>query len=566
MQSLTIRLKLYLLIVCSVVALGSLGVASWLAINRIGDAMHTIIDKSLAGVNALAALRVARVELSAVVLEGATWRPDRFDSVMDKDVALEDGQYFFSDIIERVRSAEAKAQEAFSVYDVLPRDEQEEVAWATVKELWEAEKAANERHWATIDALTQEVDWLEYLYRFDTFSQSTQVWSSAVKVIYPALDELIVASMESAEISGEAGDESISTAGLVIGGVSVLALLVVTLLGVTIARSIIKSLDAMRKTIVQIAATNDFTMRSPALGNDEAAQTARALNELLDCVQQSLRHIMADTGTIGSASGHAMAISSKVAGAATSQSELAISMAASVEEMTVSIGHIAESSKDALDRSYRAGNAASAGAETIERTATEMEMLAQDITRAGERVRELSRESERISGIVSVITEVAGQTNLLALNAAIEAARAGQEGSGFAVVADEVRKLAERTEASAREIGEKVVAIQEAVRSATRDVDAVVARAQSGRKLSEEAAGCVAEIRDGAARVSASVEAVVAALAEQEKAAEEISRRIDVVARVSEENCAAGGSVASVSRDLDAAAQSLRSTVDRFRV
>ncbi|HAC26304.1 MAG TPA: chemotaxis protein, partial [Marinobacter hydrocarbonoclasticus] len=92
----------------------------------------------------------------------------------------------------------------------------------------------------------------------------------------------------------------------------------------------------------------------------------------------------------------------------------------------------------AYDTSKATDASAKRGKEVMENTVTVMQQLADEMSRAVERIGELDQQSQTINALIQSISGIAEQTNLLALNAAIEAARAGDQGRGFAVVADEV--------------------------------------------------------------------------------------------------------------------------------
>ncbi|ELI6418410.1 TPA: methyl-accepting chemotaxis protein, partial [Aeromonas salmonicida subsp. salmonicida] len=139
-------------------------------------------------------------------------------------------------------------------------------------------------------------------------------------------------------------------------------------------------------------------------------------------------------------------------------------LAAAITQMSQSIRDVANSAHQANALVGEVQQVSAEGLQALATTQSSVNQLHEELDANHQVLAQLTGDSQKISGILAVISQIADQTNLLSLNAAIEAARAGEQGRGFAVVADEIRALAQKTRSSTGEIHEMIQALQQTTR------------------------------------------------------------------------------------------------------
>ena len=378
-------------------------------------------------------------------------------------------------------------------------------------------------------------------------------------------DQLSADATTALNATQQASAEAYRTSFRLLLGIVLAALVVMMGFGLTLGRSIMSPLQAMRRTVMTIGETLDLTRRVGSRSNDEIGQTVQAFDAMIEALQRSFNDLARNAEDVGRAAGVLRVNANEFSGSSVAQADAATQMAAGVEEMTVSIDHVAERAEDAAKLSTEAGNRAAEGVAVVQSTIDDLGMIAEEVNGTAESVHNLQQETTRISTVTGVIGDVAAQTNLLALNAAIEAARAGEQGRGFAVVADEVRKLAARTAESAAEITGIVAAIEQGANDVVKRMQQAVHTVQQSASRAEETGVAVQEIRNASTQTVALASEISYAIREQSAASNLIAVQVEKIALMSETNTGTANQTSSQADDLHALAERMLTDISRYR-
>ncbi len=361
-------------------------------------------------------------------------------------------------------------------------------------------------------------------------------------------------------------DAEYRESALLLGGISLLLLVLLSLFGWQVGRSILNQLGGEPEhasEVMRRVANGDLTA---SLADAPAGSMLHALSGMVASLRQMVTEINADADRLVSNAESIAAASDQVSKAAEQQSDATSAMAAAIQQLTVSSNHISESARETSIDSTAAVDLSDAGAHRVQEAAEAIRKISSTVADASQLIRALEDRARQVSSIANVIKDIAGQTNLLALNAAIEAARAGEQGRGFAVVADEVRKLAERTSGATTEIEQMIVGIQNDTSGAVEVMNAALPEVQEGVELAASASESLGHIENGARRTLVRIGEVADATREQSVASTSIAQRVEQIANMVEETTTTIRGTAASAHQLESIANNLKTQIDRFRV
>lgn len=347
--------------------------------------------------------------------------------------------------------------------------------------------------------------------------------------------------------------------------VGVIAVMIATILGGWIGRSIAKPIKTTADMITNIS-KGDLTKRLDIQSKDEIGVLCRGFNELVVKLHDSISQVANKADIVVTSATELTATAEELSARSQTQSNEAESLSSSAEEMSATVLSVAKDAQTSATFAEETKKEAIKGEKVIKEAIDGIKAIKNSITEISSSIGELIKSSQKIGEVTAVIKDIADQTNLLALNAAIEAAQAGEKGRGFAVVADSVRQLAEKTTTATSEIAQIIKSLQDgaskssnAMKQGIDDVNRVV---EMANKAEESLKVIVSRVE----KKTELIQQMASASNEQSTTVDSMVANITSVAEAAKEFSSSTAQIAKTAEELDKVAAELQAVVRQFKI
>lgn len=255
--------------------------------------------------------------------------------------------------------------------------------------------------------------------------------------------------------------------------VILLCLIVSSLLGLLVIRSINRPIQTLRYSVKKVA-EGDLTVNIKSFANDELGELSKDFNlmteqtkQLISTVRNTVEHLSDSSHQLSLISDETSVTGEKIskeiveiAEGVTKQKVLTEATDQKTLELSNVINKLNEKNIQMDELSANAKIVLQQGVGKLKDLQEKTEISINSTDEVVKVVHVLAENMKKIGYIVQTLNEISSQTNLLALNASIEAARAGEYGVGFAVVAAEVQKLAAQSATASKQIEDTIMTIE----------------------------------------------------------------------------------------------------------
>ncbi|MBB3255855.1 methyl-accepting chemotaxis protein [Paraburkholderia bannensis] len=341
---------------------------------------------------------------------------------------------------------------------------------------------------------------------------------------------------DGAQAREESARSQITVMRSLIGGVIVVALVLVVAIRFAMRGLIVQPLEDAVKSFERIA-HGDLTERIEVYSKNEIGRLFAGIKRMQESLITLVSAVHNGAGSIDVGAREIAMGNTDLSQRTEQQAASLQETASSMEQLTGTVRQNAENARQASQLAVNASDIATRGGAVVGEVVSTMQ--------------DIAASSAKVVDIISVIEGIAFQTNILALNAAVEAARAGEQGRGFAVVAGEVRSLAQRSASAAKEIKELINDSAEKV--------------QSGSQLVGRAGTTMDDILQAVRRVTDIMGEISAASEEQSGGIEQVNRAVTQMDTVTQQNAALVEEAAAAAASLEEQTRNLQSVLATWR-